>query len=247
MKQVNKPKFKRYIFAENAQQTTIEDVPDTQSQEQEAQGYIGYQDGYTLTNMKPATEGGKPPRGQQLNQLLKDITSVTQYATAGGTYSMDTAITGSLGYPKNAVICIDDVGLFRSLQDDNKVTDYNNTNAWQKIVDFKPPVVKIPIAVPDYTKGVKIDANLLKQGKTFTAPSEGVICISSYSNATTATIWLKINNVLVGQMITQNPTWGSSIKGEFILNKGDVVSYYCSDKGAFIEVSTFFPFKIVYR
>ena len=138
MKQAHKPKFRRYIFAENANSTNIEDVPDTQSSGKEIQGYIGYQHGYTEYNMKPLTEGGKPPRGQQLNQVLKDITSVTQYATVGGTYGIDSNVTNSSGYPKNAIICVDDVGLFRSLRDDNKESDYNDTSSWKKVVDFNP-------------------------------------------------------------------------------------------------------------
>lgn len=138
MRQSNKPKFKRYIFAENANATNIEDVPDIQSAEQERQGYIGYQHGYTEYNMKPLTEGGKPPRGQQLNQVLKDITKVTQYATVGGTYGIDNDVVKSTGYPKNAIICVDDVGLFRSLRDDNKESNYNDTSSWKKVVDFNP-------------------------------------------------------------------------------------------------------------
>ena len=138
MKQAHKPKFKRYIFAENAKATNIEDVPDTQFTDKEIQGYIGYQHGYTEYNMKPLTEGGKPPRGQQLNQVLKDITSVTQYATVGGTYGIDSNVINSTGYPKNAIICVDDVGLFRSLKDDNKESNYNDTDSWKKVVDFNP-------------------------------------------------------------------------------------------------------------
>lgn len=136
MKEANKPKFKKYVFAENADDTTIENVPDSQSTEQENQGYIGYKRGFTQTNMKSITEGGKPPRGQQFNQLLKDITKVTQYATVGGTYGIDNDVITSSGYPKNAIICIDDVGLFRSLRDDNKESDYNDINSWKKVVDF---------------------------------------------------------------------------------------------------------------
>lgn len=138
MRQASKPKFKKYIFAENANATNIEDVPDTQFTEKEIQGYIGYQHGYTEYNMKPLTEGGKPPRGQQLNQVLKDITKVTQYATVGGTYGIDNDVVKSTGYPKNAIICVDDVGLFRSLRDDNKESNYKDTDSWKKVVDFNP-------------------------------------------------------------------------------------------------------------
>lgn len=138
MKQSNKPKFKKYSFAENTEQSNIEDVPDSQTAENEAQGYIGYEHGYTSYNMRPITEGGKPPRGQQLNQLLNDITKVTQYSTVGGTYGIDEEVLNNTGYPKNAIICVDDVGLFRSLRDDNKESDYNDTSSWKKVVDFNP-------------------------------------------------------------------------------------------------------------
>lgn len=138
MKQSNKPKFKKYSFAENTEQSNIEDVPDSQTAENEAQGYIGYEHGYTSYNMRPITEGGKPPRGQQLNQLLNDITKVTQYSTVGGTYGIDEEVLNNTGYPKNAIICVDDVGLFRSLRDNNKESDYNDTSSWKKVVDFNP-------------------------------------------------------------------------------------------------------------
>lgn len=138
MKQSNKPKFKKYSFAENTEQSNIEDVPDSQTVENEAQGYIGYEHGYTSYNMRPITEGGKPPRGQQLNQLLNDITKVTQYSTVGGTYGIDEEVLNNTGYPKNAIICVDDVGLFRSLRDDNKESNYNDTSSWKKVVDFNP-------------------------------------------------------------------------------------------------------------
>ena len=137
MKLANRPQFKKYVFAQEATNDTIEPVPDTQTETKEAQGYIGYQKGYTINNMKPLTEGGKPPRGQQLNQLLKDITSVTQYATAGGTYDLDQNISNDNGYPKNALIT-NDSGVYRSLQDDNKVIDLNNKNYWQRVISFNP-------------------------------------------------------------------------------------------------------------
>ena len=139
MKQNDRPKFRRYQFAENANESTIEEVPDIQTTEKEAEGYIGYKNGFTRTNMIPILEGGKPPRGQQINQLFKDITQITQYKTVGGMYDINTEVINYTGYPKNAIVCIDDAGLFRSLQDDNKETDYNNTTYWQKIVDFNPP------------------------------------------------------------------------------------------------------------
>ena len=55
---------------------------------------------------------------------------------ASGTYGIDSSVINSSGYPKNAIICVDDVGLFRSLRDDNKESDYNDTSSWKKVVDF---------------------------------------------------------------------------------------------------------------
>ena len=138
MKVANRPKFRKYIFAENANDDTIEPVPDTETETKENQGYFGYQKGFTETNMKPLTEGGKAIRGQQLNQLLNDITSVTQYSTMGGTYELDPNISNDTGYPQNALVTNDD-GVFISLQDDNKNSDLTNTTYWKKIIDFNPP------------------------------------------------------------------------------------------------------------
>ena len=138
MKFANRPEFKKYIFAENATPDTIEAVPDTQTDTQQAQGYMGYEKGYTINNMKPLTEGGRPPRGQQLNQLFKDITSVTQYLTIGGTYDLDETVSAATGYPRNALI-VNDSGIYRSLVDDNQVTDLNNKTYWQFVLDFNPP------------------------------------------------------------------------------------------------------------
>lgn len=151
-----KPKFKRYVFAQEAEESTLEDVPEVQTAEKEKEGYCGYQHGFTNINMTALEQGGKPPRGTQFNQILKDITGITQYLSAGGLYPMDKDIIQSEGYPKNAIICIDGVGLFRSLMDDNKIEDYKDTSAWSMVIDFKP-VRKIQRIVGEIFPAIRSD------------------------------------------------------------------------------------------
>ena len=143
MKVANRPKFRKYIFASEANADTIEPLPDTQTEEQEAQGGIGYQKGFTDTNMKAFVDGGKAPRGQQLNQLFKDITSVTQYATMGGVYLVNSEVIVNTGYPKNAIVFnVTNNAFYRSLQDNNERRVINDKKYWQKIIDLNPPPPK---------------------------------------------------------------------------------------------------------
>lgn len=120
--------MKKLFFAQEAKEEDIESVPDVQTEENENNGVIGYQHGFDKVH---------PPRIQQLNQILKDITSITRYSVMGGLYGIDQEIIQFGGYPKNSLICVDEVGIFRSLVNNNTSNNINDRNRWKLLIDFK--------------------------------------------------------------------------------------------------------------
>lgn len=130
-----KPTFVKQAFANNGIKNTI---PDTTLN----QGYASYNDGFPAITMQPKESGGLPPRGQDMNGILNELSQFNQYQQMGGTYSLDNNILTNGGYAKNSIVFQDD-GIYRSLVDNNTDNFVNNPYAigstWQLIVDYSVP------------------------------------------------------------------------------------------------------------
>lgn len=130
-----KPTFVKQAFANNGVKNTI---PDTTLNA----GYASYNDGFPAITMQPKESGGLPPRGQDMNGILNELSQFNQYQQMGGTYSLDNNILTNGGYAKNSIVFQDD-GIYRSLVDNNTDDFVNNPYAigstWQLIVDYSVP------------------------------------------------------------------------------------------------------------
>lgn len=130
-----KPIFVKQAFANNGIKNTI---PDTTLNS----GYASYNDGFPAITMQPKESGGLPPRGQDMNGILNELSQFNQYQQMGGTYSLDNNILTNGGYAKNSIVFQDD-GIYRSLVDNNTDDFVNNPYAigstWQLIVDYSVP------------------------------------------------------------------------------------------------------------
>lgn len=130
-----KPTFVKQAFANNGIKNTI---PDTTLN----QGYASYNDGFPAITMQPKESGGLPPRGQDMNGILNELSQFNQYQQMGGTYGLDNNILTNGGYAKNSIVFQDD-GIYRSLVDNNTDNFVNNPYAigstWQLIVDYSVP------------------------------------------------------------------------------------------------------------
>lgn len=127
-----KPTFVKQAFANNGIKNTI---PDTTANE----GYASYDEGFPAITMQPKESGGLPPRGQDMNGILNELSQFNQYQQMGGTYGLDNNILTNGGYAKNSIVYQDD-GIYRSLVDNNTDNFVNNPSVigltWQLIVDY---------------------------------------------------------------------------------------------------------------
>ena len=127
-----KPTFVKQAFANNGIKNTI---PDTTLN----QGYASYDEGFPAITMQPKESGGLPPRGQDMNGILNELSQFNQYQQMGGTYGLDNNILTNGGYAKNSIVYQDD-GMYRSLIDNNTDDFVNNPSVigstWQLIVDY---------------------------------------------------------------------------------------------------------------
>lgn len=127
-----KPTFVKQAFANNGIKNTI---PDTTANE----GYASYDEGFPAITMQPKESGGLPPRGQDMNGILNELSQFNQYQQMGGTYGLDNNILTNGGYAKNSIVYQDD-GIYRSLVDNNIDNFVNNPSVigstWHLIVDY---------------------------------------------------------------------------------------------------------------
>lgn len=91
-------------FANAAGASYIETIPEA-SQIGITDGRASLTDGFPPLNFTPAGSGGVPPKGQDFNGILKQITQWNQWQQAGGAVPYDSAFQTAIGgYPINAVV-----------------------------------------------------------------------------------------------------------------------------------------------
>lgn len=125
-------------FAKNAiPGTTIRTVPQA-SQIGVQNGAASYNDGFPPLTMIPIPSGGVPPFGQDMNGVLFDISSWSQWYQAGGPVGYDATFSAANnGYPAGAVLSANGLhGQFwYSLVDNNTTNPDAGGSNW---VGFTP-------------------------------------------------------------------------------------------------------------
>lgn len=88
-----------------------------------------YDQGFPPITMTLKSAGGLPPKGQDMNQILFELSSFSRYYAAGGTYSFDASFSGGIsGYPSGARVPNSaKTGFWLNTSDDNTVNP-ENTN-----------------------------------------------------------------------------------------------------------------------
>jgi hypothetical protein len=93
------------LWAQNAGATYINLPIPTASQIGTNAGYASLNDGFVPLNATPVAAGGVPPRIQDMNGILNEVTGWQQWQQAGGPIQYDATFQAAVGgYPKWAVI-----------------------------------------------------------------------------------------------------------------------------------------------
>lgn len=111
-------------FAINGQREPI--LPTTPSGDNTA----SYEQGFPPITMILKSAGGLPPKGQDMNQILYELSALARWASAGALNSYDSAFATAIGgYPKGSVLIGDDGNTIYINKTDSNSTNPNSSGA----------------------------------------------------------------------------------------------------------------------
>lgn len=131
------PKLIVKPFAKNGQKNAIPENYETSMDSNQAT----WDQGFGQITMLPVAAGGLPPKGQDFNGILNQISENIVYQSQGGRFKFSPEYAESIGgYPKGAILQSDDEKKeYQSLIDNNKVnfnTTSNISASWE-LVGYK--------------------------------------------------------------------------------------------------------------
>ncbi|HHR6225650.1 TPA: gp53-like domain-containing protein [Providencia alcalifaciens] len=128
------PKLIVKPFAKNGQKNVIPENYETSMDSNQAT----WDQGFGQITMLPVAAGGLPPKGQDFNGILNQISENIVYQSQGGRFKFSPEYAESIGgYPKGAILQSDDEKKeYQSLIDNNKVnfnTESNISASWELV------------------------------------------------------------------------------------------------------------------
>ncbi|WP_265693280.1 hypothetical protein [Providencia rustigianii] len=128
------PKLIVKPFAKNGQKNVIPENYETSMDSNQAT----WDQGFGQITMLPVAAGGLPPKGQDFNGILNQISESIVYQSQGGRFKFSPEYAESIGgYPKGAILQSDDEKKeYQSLIDNNKVnfnTESNISTSWELV------------------------------------------------------------------------------------------------------------------
>ena len=126
MNRTDAPTKQAKPFGVNGQREPL--LPTTPSGDKTA----SYEQGFPPITMILKSAGGLPPKGQDMNQILYELSSLCRWASAGALNSYDSAFSSEIsGYPKGAVLLGDDgSNIFISTSDSNTTNPNSGGSNW---------------------------------------------------------------------------------------------------------------------
>ncbi|MGG6193070.1 gp53-like domain-containing protein [Pantoea allii] len=123
------PKKQPVPFAVNGQREDL--LPTTPAGDNTA----SYDAGFPPVTMILKAAGGRPPKGQDINQILYELSNLARWSSAGALNKFDSSFSTSIGgYPKGATIIGDDGSSFYQSTIDNNTNNPNSsTTGWKNL------------------------------------------------------------------------------------------------------------------
>ncbi len=127
------PKKQPLPFGTNGQrENLLEDTP-------AGDNTASYSKGFPPVTMILKAAGGLPPKGQDMNQILFELSDLMRWASTGAINAFDPAFSSAIsGYPSGALV-LSDAGdkIFISVIDNNTDNpNSTNTGSWKNAADF---------------------------------------------------------------------------------------------------------------
>lgn len=132
MNRTDAPKKQPIAFGVNGPR---EDLPNTTAS---GDNTASYNYGFPPITMTLKSAGGLPPKGQDMNQILYELSSIGRWLSAGAINSFDDAFsTGISGYPKGAALLSDDGSkIFISTTDSNTNNPNSTITGWKDLLTY---------------------------------------------------------------------------------------------------------------
>lgn len=126
MNRTDAPKKQPVVFGTNGQR---ENLPDTTPA---GDNTASYDAGFPAVTMILKSAGGLPPKGQDMNQILFELSAICRWLSAGALNSYDATFSTAIGgYPKAAVLVGDDgATIFISTAEANTNNPNTTTTGW---------------------------------------------------------------------------------------------------------------------
>ncbi|WP_426785892.1 gp53-like domain-containing protein (plasmid) [Rahnella variigena] len=126
MNRADAPKKQPIPFGVNGQRESL--LPTTPAGDNTA----SYDAGFPPVTMILKAAGGLPPKGQDMNQILYELSTLSRWASSGALNSYDASFSSSIaGYPKAAVLVGDDgASIFISTSDGNLTNPNSGGAGW---------------------------------------------------------------------------------------------------------------------
>lgn len=126
MNRTDAPKKQPVVFGTNGQR---EDLPDTTPA---GDNTASYDAGFPAVTMILKSAGGLPPKGQDMNQILYELSAIGRWLSAGALNSYDATFSTAIGgYPKAAVLVGNDgTSIYISTADANTNDPNTTSTGW---------------------------------------------------------------------------------------------------------------------
>ncbi len=97
-----------------------------------------YEQGFPPITMILKSAGGLPPKGQDMNQILYELSDIGRWASTGAVNTFDSAFASAIGgYPKGSMLVSDDLTKFYiSINDENTNNPNEMATGWQDLPTF---------------------------------------------------------------------------------------------------------------
>ncbi len=96
-----------------------------------------YSDGFPAVTMILKAAGGLPPKGQDMNQILFELSALSRWFSTGAQQTFDASFAASIGgYPAGSYVIGSDLKtIYRCTTDGNTNNPNSSTSGWVRVAD----------------------------------------------------------------------------------------------------------------
>ncbi|HFX7230519.1 TPA: hypothetical protein ACIFST_000054 [Citrobacter farmeri] len=133
-----------------------------------------YDQGFPPITMILKSAGGLPPKGQDMNQILYELSSLARWSSAGALNTYDSTFATSIsGYPSGAALISDDgLTIYINTTDGNTTNPNTGGSGWETMFDYL-----------NLIEGGNTDGKLALIGNVKTQNDKCAVIVKSGSNA----------------------------------------------------------------